>query len=46
MKYLKKINIEEIDTNDTKKELKNSYEKGKIYYEEVEENQKQKGSSK
>lgn len=40
MKYLKKININEIAKNNTKKEIEKSYQKGKVYYEEVEEKQK------
>ena len=39
MKYLKKIDINEINKNNTKKEIENSYQKGKIYYEEVEKKQ-------
>ena len=40
MKYLKKIDLKEINTNNTKKEIKISYQKGKEYYEEIEEKQK------
>jgi hypothetical protein len=39
MKYLKKIDLKDI--NITKKEIKNSYQKGKNYYKEVEEKQKE-----
>ncbi len=35
MKYLKKIDLKDIETNNIKKEIKQSYKKGKKYYENI-----------
>ena len=38
MKYLKKIDIKEINNTIKKEELKEIYEKGKEYYKRIEKN--------
>lgn len=38
MKYLKKIDIKEINNTIKKEELKEIYEKGKEYYKHIEKN--------
>ena len=36
MKYLKKIELKDINTNNIKKEIKESYQKGTEYYNNIE----------
>ena len=38
MKYLKRINLKEININNKRKDIKETYQKGKKYYEETNKN--------